>query len=208
MRKFNILDADTNGYLEKEELEAEPLFQLGLFDQIDTDADEKVFSEELESYVRERAEMKAMSCRVNIFDTGSGFFQVMDHNNDGRISEREMRSSDVSLKSLATDANPGVSQDEPSRRYHIEFSRGSFLLFGSGQQVSKQSISFNTQVAVGPPWFVGSDRNNDGDLTWNEFLGHREDFHFLDLDQDGLIDPIEATRAEELTTNQSSLRGP
>lgn len=201
MRKFNTLDADTNGYLDEPEITGEPLFQRGLFQRMDTDKDAKVFSEEMEAYVRERADVKAMSCKVNIYDTGSGFFQAMDHNNDGRISEREMRSSEASLQSLASDAVPGVSQMEPARRYHIEFSRGGFLLFGPNQQATKGSISFNTQVAVGPPWFTGSDRNNDGDLTWNEFLGHREDFHFLDLDQDGLIDPIEAQRAEELRTD-------
>ncbi len=197
-RKFNVLDADTNGYLDEAEIQGETLLQRGLFNQMDTDGDKKVFIEEIESYVRERAEVKAMSCQVNLYDTGSGFFQAMDHNNDGRISAREMRSSEASLQALATDETPGVSQHEPAHRYHIEFSRGSYLLFGPSQQVDKQSISFNTQVAVGPAWFVGSDRNNDGDLTWNEFLGHREDFHFLDLDQDGLIDPMEADRAEEL----------
>ena len=199
-RKFNILDADANGYLDAPEIDGEPLFERGLFDQIDFDNDEKLFSEEVETFVRERAEVKAMSCRVNIYDTGNGFFQAMDHNNDGRVSTREMRSSADSLAALATDKQPGLRQREPARRYHIEFSRGAYLLFGPGQRFARETISFNTQVAVGPPWFVGSDRNNDGDLTWNEFLGHREDFHFLDLDQDGLIDPIEAERAEKLRT--------
>ncbi len=196
--KFNALDGDVNGYLEKEELQGEPLFQRSLFDQMDTDNDGKVFGEELDEYVRERAEVKAMSCQVAIYDTGNGFFQAMDHNNDGRISVRERRSAEVALRSLARDAEPGISREEPTRSYHIEFSRGAYLLFRGGEQISRNSIAFNTQVAVGPPWFSGSDRNNDGDLTWSEFLGHREDFHFLDLDQDGLIDSIEATRAEEL----------
>ncbi len=197
-RKFNILDADLNGYLDEVEVEGEMLLQRQLFDQMDADGDRKLFSEELEKFVRERAEVKAMSCRVNIYDTGSGFFQTMDHNNDGRISIREMRSTAESLHALSSDSLPGVSQYEPARRFHIEFSRGSFLLFGPSERVSKQTLSFNTQVAVGPPWFIGSDRNNDGDLTWREFLGHREDFHFLDVDQDGLIDASEAKRAEYL----------
>jgi hypothetical protein len=40
------------------------------------------------------------------------------------------------------------------------------------------------------------DRNNDGDLTWNEFLGPREVFHKLDADGDGLLDPVEAAKAK------------
>ncbi len=197
-RKFNVLDADTNGYLEETEIVGETLLQRGLFKQIDLDSDGKMFAEELDTYVTQRAEARAMSCRVSIFDTGSGIFQTMDHNNDGRISTRERRSSKASLLALDTDETPGVGRDEPSRRFHIEFSRGAYLLFGPTEQREKETISFNTQVAVGPPWFIGSDRNNDGDLTWGEFLGHREDFHYLDLDKDGLIDPNEALRAVEL----------
>ena len=64
--------------------------------------------------------------------------------------------------------------------------------------MTKETISFNTHISAGPKWFLGSDRNNDGDLTWNEFLGHREDFHALDADRDGLIDPIEASQADKL----------
>ena len=39
------------------------------------------------------------------------------------------------------------------------------------------------------------DRNNDGDLIWNEFLGHVELFHELDADHDELLDPQEAAKA-------------
>jgi Ca2+-binding EF-hand superfamily protein len=199
-RKFNLLDADVNGYLDEAEIEGETLLERGLFKQIDADDDKKMFSHELEAFVRERAEVKAMSCRVNVYDTGSGFFQSMDHNNDGRISIREMRGMKKSLLELRSDDKPGVAREEPARRFHIEFSRGEFQLFGPGEQVAKETISFNTRIAAGPKWFVGSDRNNDGDLTWNEFLGHREDFHFLDKDRDGLIDPAEAEQAVKLKT--------
>jgi hypothetical protein len=39
------------------------------------------------------------------------------------------------------------------------------------------------------------DRNTDGDVSWNEFLGPRENFDELDADKDGLIDADEASRA-------------
>lgn len=200
-RKFNTLDTDTNGYLDEPEIEGETLLQRGLFDEMDTDDDKKVFSEELDDYVRQRAEARSMSCQVSIYDTGNGYFQTMDHNNDGRISVRERRVAAASLNALASDSTPGVTREEPARRYHIEFARGRYLLFGPTAQRERQTISFNTGVSVGPAWFTGSDRNNDGDLTWQEFLGHREDFHYLDADGDGLIDPIEAQRAVDLKGN-------
>lgn len=202
-RKFNSLDADINGFLDKTEIVGETLLERGLFEKMDFNRDQKLFADEIEDYVRQWAEVSALSCRVNVYDTGSGFFQAVDHNSDGRISVREMRTMKKSLAELQTDETPGVSRTEPARRYHIEFSRGSWLPFGPTARRTRETISFNTHIPIGPAWFIGSDRNNDGDLTWNEFLGHREDFHFLDTDKDGLIDPIEARRADKLKSDDS-----
>jgi hypothetical protein len=41
------------------------------------------------------------------------------------------------------------------------------------------------------------DRNQDGDVSWKEFLGPRRAFEELDTDHDGLIDPKEAEKARE-----------
>lgn len=198
--RFNVLDSDANGYLDMAEVENEPLLKLGLFAQLDNDNDEKIFSQEMDEYVARKAKAKSLACQVNVFDTGAGLFQSMDHNSDGRISTRELRHVTTSLQSLARDENPGISPDEPTRQFQIEFVQGTYRLFGGGERLTANSISFNTSSAVGPRWFVRSDRNNDGDLSWDEFFGHREDFHFLDADNDGLIDPVEALRAEELQT--------
>ena len=48
----------------------------------------------------------------------------------------------------------------------------------------------------GPGWFRKMDRNQDGDLTWREFFGTREDFAEIDADGDGLIDLDEAVSVE------------
>jgi hypothetical protein len=162
---------------------------------IDADSDGKIFGEEMNDYVRSRAAPDATSCRVNIYDMGSGFFQALDHNSDGRISVREMRDLNQSLLAMQRDAQPGVTLEEPTPRFHIEFVRGTFQMFGPADQVVSQTPSFHTRVAAGPIWFQRMDRNNDGDLAWDEFLGHREDFYRLDADRDNLIDPLEAEKA-------------
>jgi hypothetical protein len=41
------------------------------------------------------------------------------------------------------------------------------------------------------------DRNHDGEITWREFLGSREQFRKLDLDGDGVITIEEALRARK-----------
>ena len=198
MRRFNVLDADGNGYLDPPEIQRDVRLRRGLFEMIDADGDEKLFGEEMETYTRLRAAPDATSCRVTVYDTGSGFFQALDHNNDGRISVREMRKIDDSLQSMARDDKPGVSIQEPSRRFHIEFVRGSFRMFGSANGTVDQVPSFNTHGGTGPIWFQAWDRNNDGDLTWREFQGPREAFYQLDQDRDELLDPLEAAKAADL----------
>jgi len=56
---------------------------------------------------------------------------------------------------------------------------------------------------VGPIWFQRWDRNNDGDITWREFLGPRDAFEQLDVDHDELIDPVEAEAATALASPTS-----
>jgi Ca2+-binding EF-hand superfamily protein len=194
-RRFNMLDADGNGYLDDIEVETDVRMRRGLFASIDADGDGKLFSQEMEDYIRGCGEPAAMTCRLNVHDTGSGFYQRLDANSDGRISERELRTLEQSLSDLNRDGQGGVTLEEPARHFHIEFVRGAYRLFGPTEAISATLPSFQRAKRSGPVWFQRMDRNNDGDLTWNEFLGHREDFHRLDADQDGLIDPAEAEQA-------------
>jgi hypothetical protein len=77
----------------------------------------------------------------------------------------------------------------------VEFVRRSYKLFGASEELVAQTPAFQQRKPTGPIWFQRMDRNNDGDLTWNEFLGPREVFHKLDGDNDSLIDPQEAAKA-------------
>jgi Ca2+-binding EF-hand superfamily protein len=194
MRQFNLLDADANGYLSKDETSMRIRFERGLFELIDGDGDEKIFGEEMEEYVKTRSEPAATSCRMNVYDTGNGFFMALDGNADGRVSLREMRQSAQSLLQLDRDGKEGVGENEPMRHFHIEFVRGGYQLFGPSEQLVAQTPAFQQRRPTGPIWFQRMDRNNDGDLTWNEFLGPREVFHQLDGDADTLIDPQEAAK--------------
>jgi Ca2+-binding EF-hand superfamily protein len=196
-QQFNRLDADQNGYLDAEELKENVRFQRGLFQTIDTDADEKIFWPEMESYVRSRAEVAATRCDVVLHDLGHGFFETLDRNHDGRIGLREIRVADATLKGIRKPDQPGLRATDPPRRLHLEVVRGTFQLFGTGA-AGESTVPRNVAAArsaVGPVWFQRMDRNIDGDLTWKEFLGPRHVFEELDADHDGLIDPIEAEKA-------------
>jgi Ca2+-binding EF-hand superfamily protein len=198
MRVFNRLDADANGYLEASEVTMSIRFENGLFDLMDEDHDGKVFGDEMKRYVAVRGEPAATTCRVNLYDTGFGFFLALDRNGDGRISERERRNMHAALVELDRNQDQVITAQEPVRHFHLEFVRGTYVLFGTPEQASTAQLpAFQRRPAVGPVWFQAMDRNNDGDLSWEEFQASRQDFDAIDHDQDGLIDPQEAIHADE-----------
>jgi Ca2+-binding EF-hand superfamily protein len=195
--QFNRLDADQNGYLDRDELKANVRFQRGLFEVIDTDGDDKIFWPEMERYVRSRAEVAATRCDIVLHDLGHGFFEALDLNHDGRLGLREIRAAANTLRGLRKPNQLLLRATDPPRRLHLEVIRGSFQLFGTGGmgESTVPRIVAQPRTPVGPIWFQRMDRNNDGDLSWKEFLGPRHVFEELDADHDGLIDPKEAEKA-------------
>lgn len=210
LRTFNELDTDNNGYLDKDETMSRERFGRGLFDQIDADGDGKIFGEEMKEFIRARGEPVATTCQITVFDDGAGFFSTLDANSDRRISMREMRYADKTLVKMQRDDKPGLGELEPARRYRIEFVRGVFNPFGNpdrpaNPRMPQAVVETIKPRPVGPIWFQRWDRNNDGDITWREFLGPRDAFEQLDADRDELIDPKEA---EAAVTAKSETRNP
>ena len=210
LRTFNELDADKNGYLDRDETMLRERFGRGLFDQIDADGDGKIFGEEMKEFIRARGEPVATTCQIMVFDDGKGFFSTLDSNGDRRISMREMRYADKTLTKMKRNDKPGLAENEPARRYRIEFVRGVFNPFGNPERrvnpLMPQPVAEVIKPRpVGPVWFQRWDRNNDGDITWREFLGPRDAFEQLDADRDELIDPKEA---EAAVTVKSETRNP
>jgi Ca2+-binding EF-hand superfamily protein len=195
MQQFNRLDADGNGYLDRAEVSGRFRFERGLFAEMDRDGDDKVFGEEMKEYVAARATPAASSCQINIYNTGNGYFQLMDTNGDGRISMRELKRLEQTLLTAASRNSGKLTKSQTGRHYHIEFVRASYQLFGPADGMIARRPEFIQLPPVGPEWFKAWDRNGDGDLTWSEFLGPRRVFEELDLDHDGLIDHVEAERA-------------
>jgi Ca2+-binding EF-hand superfamily protein len=196
-REFNRLDVDQNGYLDRDELKESIRFQRGLFEAIDTDGDDKIFWPEMEAYVRSRAEAAATRCDIILYDLGHGFFEALDRNHDGRIGLREIRNAPATLRALRKEGQTALKANDPPRRLHLEVVRGSFQLFGTGPMAESTvpRLVVQQRIPVGPLWFQRMDRNQDGDVSWKEFLGPRHVFEELDADHDGLIDAMEAEKA-------------
>jgi Ca2+-binding EF-hand superfamily protein len=198
LRLFNQLDRDANGYLDAAEALARgPYFHESVFLEADRDGDGQLFGPELEEHVAARATPLANCCRVNVYNTGFGLFQQLDASGDGRISLRELRTVERVLYELMSEEAESLAPQAGGRHLHIEFVRGSFQLTGPNDGMVSQTPAFAERPPVGPDWFRAMDRNSDGDLTFQEFLGPREAFHALDADGDGLIDFREADAADD-----------
>ena len=194
MRKFNTLDTDANGYIDKDETMESVRFERGLFEMLDADGDGKIFADEMKQYVTAFSEPASRNCRMHLYDTGYGFFMALDGNADGRVSRRERMNAPAALAALDRDGKLGIAEKEPVRHFHVEFVRAGFQLFAASEQLASPTPAFQQRKPTGPIWFQRMDRNNDGDLVWNEFLGHIETFHALDTDGNDLLDPQEAAK--------------
>jgi len=193
---FNAIDVDSNGYLDRKEIVEHQRFQRYLFDAMDADGDDRVFAEEMLSYVKAYTAPASTSCQVTLFDTGNGYFQMLDANGDGRISIRELRKSEDSLVKIG-DKSQVINPERMTKSFRIELQRGGIGLFGRVDRPEAESPAVLLQSPTGPMWFQRMDRNGDSDLVWDEFLGPREVFHRMDRDADGLIDVSEAERFEK-----------
>ena len=190
---FNEIDADGNGYLDRDEIAEHQRFERYLFDAMDANGDSRVFADEMLSYVRTYTEPASTSCQVTLLDTGSGFFQILDQNTDGRISVRELRQAENNLIARCNDKH-SINPSKLSKSFRINIQRGGVSLFGRVDRPEAETPTVVLQPPSGPIWFQRMDRNGDGDLIWDEFLGPRDIFHQLDHDRDGLVDAQEAAK--------------
>ncbi len=193
---FNAIDADQNGYLDRKEIAEHQRFERYLFDAMDANDDNRVFNSEMQDYVKEYTEPATTTCQVTIFSMGFGIFQMLDRNSDGRISIRELRGCEQSLLKHSS-ADQSIDGDKQGSSYRIEFQRGGVDLFGRVDRPQAQATPAVLSFGSGPVWFQRMDRNSDGDLVWDEFLGPRDVFHELDTDGDNLVDTQEAIAYEK-----------
>ncbi|MGH7141001.1 MAG: hypothetical protein ACREHD_35160, partial [Pirellulales bacterium] len=102
--EFDALDKDKNGYLEKDEVsDASPAIA-GQFDDVDENADGKVFLNELTAY-RRRQQPQTTAIQALASDDQDVLFPLLDANSDGRLTKRELRSAREALLALDSDGD-------------------------------------------------------------------------------------------------------
>jgi Ca2+-binding EF-hand superfamily protein len=161
----------------------------------DRDGDGRLTSAELNAFLDLIEAGVRSQIVVRIVDEGASLFAALDENHNGRLDLREL-SRAVRLLPNGTES---LSREDIPRRLSIEIEAGSAgKTFGPMLLIGKPTPTAVTSKArrTGPKWFQAMDRNGDGLLSPQEFLGPTEVFAKLDVDGDGLISVEEAERAK------------
>ena len=162
------------------------LRSLGLL--ADQNSDGAVDREELrlclDNYIAARVEAHQASLRLAVVPESRSLERLVDQNLDGRLSRREIHRLPAIMQGLRQDQRQFFRKDVPAR-LSILLQRGTATV---------QGIPRATDAA--PAWFVRSDRNRDGDIDRDEFLGTPQDFERLNTNGDEWIDRHEAILAD------------
>ncbi len=208
--RFRTADGDSNGSLNPGEYEMLGGLDVD-FTRVDFDGDGEILPAELERCAMLDARLVQSSVEMSIQRRDpQPLFGLLDANSDRRLTAREFhdavqrpraRAEDPQTENRDGDGDGGISEDELHEQasYRLSFSFGvpSILREGDRDMMmmnAAQRLPIVNEVSAGPAWFQKMDRNQDGDLSWREFLGPRAAFSRLDADGSGWIDPEEADR--------------
>jgi Ca2+-binding EF-hand superfamily protein len=194
VQQFNSLDPDNRGYVERKqerENQGNPfLFQI--FALVDRDMDGRITRKELNDWFDLLNEGSGRMVAIQVTDQGRSLFERIDANGDRQLSVRELRTAWDRLQPLVRDKG-GLRREDIPRRITVAIGQGN-AFFRGGAQMSPGGVP--RSIGAVPAWFTKMDRNNDGDVSRQEFLGTDEEFRAIDTDGDGLISPEEARAFE------------
>jgi hypothetical protein len=199
---FRQQDLDQNEYLTRAEVEQNSLF-LRLLSILDRDQNSQLEFAEFLPWSQRATLMSRLSWSVKTVTAEQSLWQTLDTNLDGRLSHRELCPAAAAWARLDRDGSGRLELAElvAATELLIEQPRWS----PRGMQGPPETIEPNrgeppsiAETAGTPSWFLGMDRNRDGDLSRREFLGSNVRFTELDRDGDGVISREEARAASGL----------
>ena len=180
------LDADKNGYLEASEVPEALQNQLGRFEAVDSDADGKIYSFEITSFLALQQSGLRAQIHARATDRDDLLFAALDTNHDERLDARELAAAAGVLAGRDHNADGALTPDELPEALVIVFARGS--LENPEATFAPPAATVAAPATEAPRWFTSMDANGDATISRREFLGAAETFAELDRDANGLLE--------------------
>lgn len=211
--RFLTSDRDKNGYLDEAEFGG---LQAGSapFAAVDLDGNGQVTSEEIEQYFSLDGLYQQSRFVITLSNETKTLFDILDAHGmevggkefgDKRLTPREFREGRERLLAFDRDHDSALVRNEFLNEFSVTFSQPELL-----DETPLQEMPGNmarppsvVEKSSGPLWFRRMDRNLDGEISWREFLGPREDFDLLDTNHDGSLDEREAEIAQRLKIGEN-----
>jgi Ca2+-binding EF-hand superfamily protein len=187
LARQRFLDGDEDGDGRLTRAEATKLHYSPLttqFDLVDLNQDGQIERADWNAWLELKQRLLAGQAIAAAIDHHRGLLELLDLNADGRLSRRERRTAWARLESAGCVADGAASPQMLPRQIAVRIGIG------------KQAWTAPTAPPSEPAWFWGMDRNQDGDVSRDEFLGLPGEFQRLDADRDGLLSLAEAEAYE------------
>ncbi|MGE0374890.1 MAG: hypothetical protein AB7I48_06260 [Planctomycetaceae bacterium] len=211
--EFRRQDGDKNGYLGPQEF-AMLGSAGGSFEDVDLNADGQVTLDELDRFIQLDAYLAQCYAEMTVDAIDRPLFQILDENIDRRLTLREFAAGIERMQPYDRDQDGLLDATEmlALRKYRVAFTFGvppAVRIDRQNQMTAERRMPVTRPVTSGPEWFRKTDRNQDGEITWREFLGPRTAFDRLDRDGSGWIDEEEAQATEKPTGEEvGEISGP
>ena len=191
---LTALDGDKNGYLEKTEVPENAAPQLGQFEAVDADGNEKVYLDEIVAFLQQQQAGLRAQVHAKASDRQDALFAALDGNHDERLDAREVEETPKRLAQLDISGDGRLTSDEIPESLTFGLARGN--LENMDALFVLPMLVVVAPAADTPRWFASMDANGDGAISRREFLGTPEKFAAFDTSGDGLLDVAEAKAAQ------------
>ena len=203
LQTYKAADKGNKGFVTAEDVknpDPRGAFLSQIFTVADRNGDGQLTEKELTDYLDLVEGIPMCLTGLTVTEQGSGLFEMLDADGDGRLSIREMRNAAQRLAELDREGKGFIARADIPRQVIVALSSGppGFGNVRLAVPVGGRGVGADPRVpakpARGPLWFRKMDLNGDGDISPKEWLGTPEEFKLIDEDGDGLISVEEAER--------------